>query len=175
MRFFSSAQHRVLSAIGGFGLLAALVTGVSWVNIENQDRELGDEYATAGELQVDTFELAANIRDQESAVDAFVLADEGGALTRYLEASARGRRLVVTMRETAANLPEVLLSLDRVKGAMEIWRQTVAEPAIAAVRTGRLDQLAAQDAALAREQTEIYLRVDELVAAELAYSDLLDV
>jgi EAL domain-containing protein (putative c-di-GMP-specific phosphodiesterase class I)/CHASE3 domain sensor protein len=175
MRFFSSAQHRVLSAIGGFGLLAALVTGVSWVNIENQDRELGDEYATAGELQVDTFELAANIRDQESAADAFVLADEGGALTRYLEASARGRRLVVTMRETAANLPEVLLSLDRVTGAMEIWRQTVAEPAIAAVMTGRSDQLAAQDAALAREQTEIYQRVDELVAAELAYSDLLDV
>jgi EAL domain-containing protein (putative c-di-GMP-specific phosphodiesterase class I)/CHASE3 domain sensor protein len=175
MRFFSSAQHRVLCVIGGFGLLAALVTGVNWVNIENRDRELRDEYATAGELRVDAFELSANIRDQESAVDAFVLADEGAALTRYLKASARGRELVVTMRETAANLPEVLLSLDRVTGAMEVWRQTVAEPAIAGVKTGRSDHLAAQDAALAREQTEIYQRVDELVAAELAYSDLLDV
>jgi EAL domain-containing protein (putative c-di-GMP-specific phosphodiesterase class I)/CHASE3 domain sensor protein len=175
MRFFSSAQHRVLSAIGGFGLLAALVTGVNWVNIDNQDRELRDEYATAGEQRVDAFDLAANIRDQESAVEAFVLADEGAALTRYLEASARGRELAVTMRETAANLPEVLLSLDRVTSAMEAWRKTVAEPAIAAVKTGRSDQPAAQDAALAREQTEIYRRMDELVAAELAYSDLLDV
>jgi CHASE3 domain sensor protein len=168
MRFFSSAQHRVLSAIGGFGLLAALVTGVNWVNIDNQDRELRDEYATAGEQRVDAFDLAANIRDQESAVEAFVLADEGAALTRYLEASARGRELAVTMRETAANLPEVLLSLDRVTGAMEAWRQTVAEPAIAAVKTGRSDQLAAQDAALAREQTEIHERVDEVLAAQRA-------
>jgi EAL domain-containing protein (putative c-di-GMP-specific phosphodiesterase class I) len=175
MRFFSSAQHRVLSAIGAFGLLAALVTGVTWVNIANQDRELGDEYATAGELQADTFELAANIRDQESAVDAFVLAADGPALTRFLDASAHGRELAGTMRETAANLPNVLAALARLTDAMDTWHQTVAEPAIAAVQAGRRDQLAVQGAALAREQTGTYERIDELVATEIAYSALLDV
>jgi EAL domain-containing protein (putative c-di-GMP-specific phosphodiesterase class I)/CHASE3 domain sensor protein len=175
MRFFSSAQHRVLSAIGAFGLLAGLVTGVTWVNIENQDRELGDEYATAGELQAETFELAANIRDQESAVDAYVLAGAGTALSRFLEASTRGRVLSSTMKETAANLPGILHALGRLTDAMDVWHQTVAEPAIAAVQAGRRDQLAVQGAALAREQTDMHQRIDELVATENDNSALLDV
>jgi hypothetical protein len=133
MRLFSSAQSRALAAIGGFGVLAALVTGLTWQNIETQDQALGRGYATAGDLQNLTFRLADNIRGQESAVSAYVVTANVAALSRYRQSAAGELALTTELRGNAVALPDVITAIDLVTDATARWQTGIAEPAIEAV------------------------------------------
>jgi hypothetical protein len=120
-------------------LLASLSIGAVYVATEGERVDVREDAGIVASQYDLLVRLTTAIRDQEAAVDDYLLAGSNTAVVRYHAAVENELRLAERMRLVAAQVPDIpdiqpaLRALEKETAA---WRGVFAGPAIAAVDRG---------------------------------------
>ncbi|MCW3842310.1 CHASE3 domain-containing protein [Micromonospora yasonensis] len=125
-------RRRVLALLGVvlvllLGLAAAEAT-LAAKNRQNIDAVL----LKTGPLRVQVQELMSALLDQETAVRGYAVNGDRNDLAPYADGRKREHDSIASMRQLAADYPDVLRELDAVEQRAEQWRHAVAQPVITA-------------------------------------------
>jgi diguanylate cyclase (GGDEF)-like protein len=134
--FLASVRNRLFIVIAGMAVLASGAIGVAYVATETERLEVRSDAATIADLFDLATQLSNAIRDQEAAVDDYLLSADSSAMVRYTNAVESEVRVVEQIRLESADLPDVGAALDGLEKETVAWRTTFARPAIAAVDRG---------------------------------------
>jgi GAF domain-containing protein/HAMP domain-containing protein len=131
-----SLQARVLSVVGGCAFVAILTIGFAYAVTEVDRTDIDADAQTASDLQNLGTRLGVAVRDQESAIDDYVLAQDPASLADYRLAILTETHLADEIGFQALELPAITGATDDVTSATASWRTSSAEPAVAAVALG---------------------------------------
>ena len=98
-----------------------------------QSRVLGDLF----EAYSRSASLLQAALDQETGVRGYALTGQERFLEPYVEGQAREQADAARLRVLLAGTPDLQRDVDRLQGSIRAWRETYAEPTVAAVRDGQ--------------------------------------
>jgi diguanylate cyclase (GGDEF)-like protein len=161
-----SVRTRLLLLVVGLATLASLAIGAAYLATENERLGLQSEARAVTGMFDEANQLSAGIRDQESAIDDYLLSRNSDAVVRYRGAVQTELSLTARLgiESQGANLPDLTASLDALTQQTNKWRNDVAEPAIAAVVSGSDTAIAAVVSAVAHDQESTIARIDDVIA-----------
>ena len=131
-----SRHTRFLAAIAALAGGAIVIVALSFGLTESERLDVQTASQTAVQLRDLAGELSDAARDQESAVDDYMLGAGTSALTTFEGAVAGETRVAAEMQTAARGLPAVRAAIGAVTDASSAWQTTYARPAIAAVQAG---------------------------------------
>jgi diguanylate cyclase (GGDEF)-like protein len=153
----SSVRIRLFLVIAGMALLASLSIGAVYVATEGERLDIRDDSGVVASQYDLLVRLTSAIRDQEAAVDDYLLAGSTSAIVRYHAAVENELRLAERMRLVAAevpDIPDIQPALRALEKETATWRGLFAGPAITAVDRGsKADISGLADAADTDQQT----------------------
>ena len=110
-----------------------------------------------------TVRLSNAIRDQEAAVDDYLLSGNSDAVVRYRDAVENELRVTERMRLDVAKHPDVEAALAALTKETVAWRESFAQPAIAAVDSGSEADISRITRAVVTDQEATVTGVGDLV------------
>ena len=149
-------------------LLASLSIGAGYLATEGERLDVQTDSRVVAELYDLTARLSNAIRDQEAAVDDYLLSASSPVLDRYANAVETEMQVGERMRLEAAALfeyPDIQKALAAVMTASRVWREDFAQLAIAAVDHGSKAETARITALVATDQDETLTGVDALITS----------
>jgi diguanylate cyclase (GGDEF)-like protein len=161
--FFASVRVRLVAVIAGMALLASLTIGVAYVATESDRLSLQADSGRVREIHDLTTELSGAVRDQESAIDDYLLSKNADALARFHRAQESEIRLTEQISLESDRFPLVVSALAALTRETAAWRVGFAEPAIAAVDSGSPTGVAAITQTAATDQDPTLAGVTGLV------------
>jgi len=164
----SSIRNRLFAVIAGMALLSSLSIGVAYLTTEMVRVEVRADARAVAQLYDQTVRLSNAVRDQEAAIDDYLLAATPDAKARYIAAVASETRLDERMREigqVVSEYPAVLESLGALVSRTEAWRREFAEPAIRAVDMAEPAEISRLIVLVASDQDPTLAGVDALIGA----------
>ncbi len=162
----SSVRNRLFLVIAGMAMLSTLAIGVVFLASEPERMDIRIDARAVGDLYDRTARLSTAIRDQEAAIDDYLLARSADTKNRYADAVESESRLAAEVRQLiviAYEYPEIPVALDALVRETEAWRQAVARPAIEAVDIGSASAIAEITGLVAADQDQTIGGVDALV------------
>ena len=120
-------------------LVSSTAIAFAFLATEAERNHLRVDGQAVANLYDKTVRLSTAIRDQEAAVDDYLLARAPDARARYLTAVGTESQLEARMRELDLQLeeyPAVDTSLATLASETQTWREVFAQPAIAALDSG---------------------------------------
>jgi len=132
----SSVRNRLFIVIGAMALLASLSIGAVYLATETERLDIRAESRTVADLYDLTAKLSTAIRDQEAAIDDYLLSDNAASVARYRAAAEDELRLTERMGLSLVGHPAIATALSDVATESRAWRATFAEPGILAVESG---------------------------------------
>ncbi|MEA2579046.1 MAG: hypothetical protein QOD78_2634 [Chloroflexota bacterium] len=166
----SSVRNRLFFVVAGMALLSTLSISGVYLATESERADVRIDGHAVADLYNHTVRLSNAIRDQEAAVDDYLLGGTPETRARYAKAEQTELRLEVEMRDLATvtdeypGIPNALSLLARDSGT---WREGFAVPAIKAVDDGSSVQVSRLIARVTRDHDQTLGRVDRLIV-ELA-------
>jgi diguanylate cyclase (GGDEF)-like protein len=160
----SSVRNRLFLVIAGTALLASLSIGAAYVTTETDRLDVRTDARAVADLYGLTVQLSDAIRDQEAAVDDYLLARAPEAARRYTDAVETELRVAERMRLEAVDYEEIVAALDALTGRTKVWRTGFAEPAIAAAAGGSQAEIASIAAMVSSDQEPTLAGISDLVA-----------
>jgi diguanylate cyclase (GGDEF)-like protein len=159
----SSIRNRLFLVIAGTALLASLTIGVAYLATESERQDVRSDAQTVAQLYSQTVGLSNAIRDQEAAIDDYLLTRAANAVDRYSEAVETELRLEERMTLEAVEYPAVVDTLAVLTARTREWRAAFAERAIAAVAEGSEAELNAIAETIATDQEPTLAGISDLV------------
>jgi diguanylate cyclase (GGDEF)-like protein len=132
----ASVRNRLFVVIAVMALFASVAIGAAYVATETERLDLRSDASTVADLFDLTMQLSNAIRDQEAAVDDYLLSASSDATARYTAAVEKELRVVERIRLEAGEYGDVVNALDGLESETSTWRTSFARPAIAAVDHG---------------------------------------
>lgn len=126
-------QYLVLSIMAVVVLVGAITTAVL---LNRTDRVSGQLTNNVGPARVAAYQLQAALRDQETAVRGYVISSDPQFLQPYDIGRETESRASADLRQFEQKRPDLLADLDAIEQAAGSWRDSYAEPVIAAVQPG---------------------------------------
>ncbi|MCG7596459.1 CHASE3 domain-containing protein [Mycobacterium sp. PSTR-4-N] len=126
-------QYLVLSIMAVVVLAGAVTTALL---LDRTDRVSGQLTNNVGPARVAAYQLQAALRDQETAVRGYVISSDPQFLAPYDTGRETESRASADLRQFEQKRPDLLADLDAIEQAAGSWRDSYAEPAIAAVQPG---------------------------------------
>ncbi|MHA0287503.1 sensor histidine kinase [Mycobacterium sp. C3-094] len=126
-------QYLVLSIMTVVVLAGAVTTALL---LDRTDRVSGQLTNNVGPARVAAYQLQAALRDQETAVRGYVISSDPQFLAPYDTGRETESRASADLRQFEQKRPDLLADLDAIEQAAGSWRDSYAEPAIAAVQPG---------------------------------------
>lgn len=140
--FVSSVRARLFVVIAGMAVLASLTIGLAYVATESDRLSFQADAARARDIHDLTTELSGAVRDQESAIDDYLLSKNAKTLARYRDAEETEVRLSERITLESDGFPLVQSALDALTRETDAWRSGFAQPAITAVDSGSAIEVA---------------------------------
>lgn len=168
----SSVRNRLFLVIAGMALLSSLSISVVFLATESERVDIRVDGRAVADLYDRTARSSDAIRDQEAAVDDYLLAASPDAKVRFAIAVESESRLAAEMRLLALitdEYPGVPDAIEAVAKDTEAWRQGFALAAIAAVDAGSEAEISKLVAVVAADKDKT-LGVDALIT-ELANAE----
>jgi diguanylate cyclase (GGDEF)-like protein len=162
----SSVRNRLFLVIAGLAVLSSLSIGLAYLATEEDRQDVRTDGRAIADLFDQTVRLSSAVRDQEAAIDDYLLAPTAEARARYLGAVDSETRLTQTMRETAvvtSEYPNIVNALGSLTTATQAWRQDFAGPAIAAIDAGRPSEISRLVRLVASDQDPTLAGVETLI------------
>jgi diguanylate cyclase (GGDEF)-like protein len=159
----SSVRSRLFVVIAGMALLASMSIGVVYVATESERLDVRDDTRQIADLYDLTIGLSNAIRDQEAAVDDYLLSGNQDAVTRYRVAVEDELRSTERMKLDLRELPEIDALLDAVSLETRQWRESFGDVAILAVDRGSKPAIEKILAAVSSDQEPTLTGVTALV------------
>jgi diguanylate cyclase (GGDEF)-like protein len=131
-----SRHQRYLALIALLAVLAVVLVGGGYAVTESERVDVQNDWATTSQLRSDGADLTDSARDQESALDSYLLSTDPDVLAKYDAAVADTNRLLGVVRSKAGELPELTATLTTFESDLATWQTTFAKPAIVAVQHG---------------------------------------
>jgi diguanylate cyclase (GGDEF)-like protein len=128
-----SIRNRLFIVIAGMALLASISIGAAYLATEGERVAVRADAHTVASLYNLTVGLSNAVRDQEAAIDDYLLSGNAAADTRYNAALENQLTLSAQMRLQAVAYPGIETAVGTVTGAAAAWRASFAQPAISAV------------------------------------------
>ncbi len=147
-------------------LLSSFAISAVFLATEPSHADIRGDGRAIAELYDQTVRLSSAIRDQEAAVDDYLLGGTADAKTRYAVAVESELRLEGTMRQIAvitAEYPAIPESLGALTTETQAWRRSFADGAIAAVDSGSRVDVAKLTTLVANDQDPTLAGVENLV------------
>jgi diguanylate cyclase (GGDEF)-like protein len=147
-------------------LLASLAIGVTYLATETERVDVRTDTRIVAELYDLTVRLSNSIRDQEAAVDDYLLSRSPDVVGRYRDAVEDELRLAERMRAVAAGAseyPGIRTALDALMTESRSWRDAFAQPAVAAVDRGSTAEISKLTALVANDQEPTLAGVGKLI------------
>jgi diguanylate cyclase (GGDEF)-like protein len=160
----SSVRNRLFIVIGAMALLASLSIGVVYAATEAERLSIRAEARAVADLYDLTAQLSNAIRDQEAAVDDYLLSASPDAVARYRDALESEVRLTERMKVDVDGHPEIAAMLAAVSEETSTWREAFAQPAILAVDRGSKADIARIGGLVADDQEPTLDGVGTLIA-----------
>jgi diguanylate cyclase (GGDEF)-like protein len=151
-------------------LLSTLSISAVYIATEAERSDVRLDGRAAAGLYDQTVRLSNAIRDQEAAVDDYLLAGTPDTKERYLSAVDSESRVEEAIRELALEMdeyPGVMDAFSLLVRDSSTWREGFAQPAITAVDSGSKVQVARMIDRVARDHDQTLMRLDGLIV-ELA-------
>jgi diguanylate cyclase (GGDEF)-like protein len=135
-------------------LLSSFSISAVYLATESERADIRVDGRTIASLYDHTVRLSNAIRDQEAAVDDYLLAGSSDTKTRYAIAAELGARLTASMQQLSLiteEYPGIPMAIDALTAETKAWSEGFARAAIAAVDAGsdseisRLVDIAASD------------------------------
>ncbi|TRW77003.1 HAMP domain-containing protein [Mycolicibacterium sp. 018/SC-01/001] len=126
-------QFLVLSILTVVVLAGAIMTAVLLGRTDQVSGQLTDN---VGPARVAAYQLQAALRDQETAVRGYIISADPQFLEPYDTGRATESKASADLRQFEQKRPDLLADLDAIEQAAGTWRDSYAEPAIAAVLPG---------------------------------------
>lgn len=145
-------------------LLASGSIGAAYLATEPERLDLRNEATTVADLSDLTAQLSSAIRDQETAVDDYLVSSEAATVASYRSAVERELQLAERIRLEAAKLAEVGAALTSLSEETAAWRRDFAERAISAVDSGSHAEIASIRQRMGTDQQPRLSGVGELIA-----------
>ena len=123
-------QALVLCSMGGMVLAGAGMGVVLLHHTDETSRELIDNIQPA---RVAASQLQGALRDQETGVRGYLIADDRQFLTPYYDGQHAERAAADVIRQRVGQHPDLIGDLDAIELAAADWRSNYAEPLIASV------------------------------------------
>jgi diguanylate cyclase (GGDEF)-like protein len=164
----SSIKNRLFVVIAGMALLSSLSIGAVFVATEFARGDVRGDGLAIAELYDQTMRLSGSIRDQEAAVDDYLLSRTPDTKARYriavddeLRVGDRIRQLTLVTHE----YPGITTALADLTAESRAWREGFADDAIAAVEGGPATEIANLIGLVATDQDPTLAGVSALVVA----------
>lgn len=158
-----SIRNRLFLVIAGMALLASLSIGAVYLATEGERVAVQGDTGTVAGLYDLTVGLSNSVRDQEAAVDDYLLSGSPDAVVRYNQAVQTETTLAEQMKLDAAGYPDIEAALGAVTTAAAAWRATFSQPAILAVERASKDDIARITATADTDQVSTLTGVDALI------------
>jgi EAL domain-containing protein (putative c-di-GMP-specific phosphodiesterase class I)/CHASE3 domain sensor protein len=155
--------NRVLIMVGGVALVASASIGVVLIQTAASDAALQADQSSAQQMQTLSDELMVEVREQQDALDDFILSQDPAALDRFRDAVTDETTIADQISAAAGGLPGVAAALAAVDAENIAWRAAIAEPAIAVMQTGRVEAV----------NEAIQIRVQDQEASQVVTGELL--
>jgi diguanylate cyclase (GGDEF)-like protein len=162
----SSVRNRLFFVIAGMALLSTFSISAVFVATESERADVrADGRAIAG-LYDDTVRMSNAIRDQEAAVDDYLLAGATEAKARYAIAVESESDLAGRMRQLAVftdEYPSILQAIDALTTETQAWREDFARAAILAIDRRSEAEISKLIGLVASDQDPTLAGVDVLI------------
>ncbi len=129
-------RQRVTALCVVVGLALTALAAAAAVVAETNRRDIDAVINRAGPLRADAESLMTALVDQETGIRGFAVSGRESDLGPYQAGVTRERELVASMEPLLDGQPEARQQLRTVQEQAAQWRQVVAEPVVAAVRSG---------------------------------------
>ena len=162
----SSIRNRLFFVIAAMALVSSTAIAFAFLATEAERNHLRVDGQAVANLYDKTVRLSTAIRDQEAAVDDYLLARAPDARARYLTAVGTESQLEARMRELDLQLeeyPAVDTSLATLASETQTWREVFAQPAIAALDSGAQAEVSRMILQVATDQDLTLSGVETLV------------
>ncbi|HEY8818100.1 MAG TPA: sensor domain-containing diguanylate cyclase [Candidatus Limnocylindrales bacterium] len=172
--FPSSVRNRLFLVIAGMALLSSISIGAVFLATEASRTDVRADSHAIADLYDQAVRLSTSIREQEAAVDDYLLARTVGARSRYDDAVQTETRLEERVRQIAAVMfeyPGITDALNALTTATQAWRHGFAQDAIAAVDGGSAEAIANMTSLVATDQDPTLAGVEKLVV-EIANAEV---
>ena len=146
-------HNRVLAFVGGIALIASFAVGAVLFQTTGAESVLQADQSSAHTVDALGDRLLVAVREQQDALDDYILSHDPQALERYRAAEAEEALIADRVGSSAAHLAGVEAALIAVDADNDAWRSSIAEPVIAAMTSGR-GSAAAEAIAVRVEQQE---------------------
>ena len=166
----SSVRNRLFFVIAGMALLSTLSISAVYIATESERADVRIDGRAAASLYDQTVRLSNAIRDQEAAVDDYLLAGKPETKNRYVAAVDSESRILEAIRELAKDTyeyPGIADAVSLLSRDSSTWREGFALPAIAAVDAGSKVQVERLIDRVTRDHDQTLMRLDRLIV-ELA-------
>ena len=169
-----SIRNRLFIVIAGMALLASISIGAAYLATEGERVAVRADAHTVASLYNLTVGLSNAVRDQEAAIDDYLLSGNAAADTRYDAALENQLSISAQMRLQAGAYPGIEAAVATVTGATADWRASFAQPAISAVERASAADVSRIAAESATDQQSTLTGVADLItqisAAEASVS-----
>ena len=177
-----TSYNRVLAVVGGASVTVILAIALIFAQADLASSSLQTDVRTAFRLQMLGDQLLMEVQEQQEAIDDYLMSADPRPLARYRQAVTDESRTAGQIRADAGNPTGIADTLARVDLENEIWRTTVARPAIAAVQSGSRAaiqaaiqaEIQASEGPQASTTREFILQIDAMVADLGVRSDALN-
>lgn len=158
-----SVRARLFAVVAVMAAIASLSIGVGHLVTETQRRDVQRQERAVGDLSALTTKLSNAAREQESAVDDYLLSGSSEALDRYERTATDEARFEEQIRLAADGVVDVSAIVDAFQSGMASWRNEFAEPAIRARATDPGPDVNALARAAARELSRSRAAITEMI------------
>ena len=160
----TSVRARLFIVVAGMALLASLTIGLAYATTETERLDIKSDQQTARDVHELTTELSTAIRDEEAAIDDYLLSASPSAIDRYRTAQDAEIRLAERIAADTDEFPAVRAALEALIQKTATWRTNFAEPAIEAVDSRSATAVAKVVQAVATDQEPSLTGVADLTA-----------
>ena len=161
-----SVRNRLFTVIAGMALLSSLSIAAVYVATEAKRADIQVDGSAIADLYDQTVRLSNAIRDEEAAIDDYLLVRSADAKSRFTAAVQDEFDLEASMRqltEFTYESPGILEALNALAKETQVWRDGFAQPAIAAVESGSKDEIATLIDLVASGKDPALAGVDNLI------------
>jgi len=161
-----SVRNRLFAVIAGMALLSSVSIAAVYVATEAERADIRVDGSAIADLYDQTVRLSNAIRDQEAAIDDYLLARSSDTKSRFTATVQNEFDLEQSMRrltDFTDESPGILEALNALAKETQAWREGFAQPAIAAVESGSKDKIATLISLVASGQDPTLAGVDNLI------------
>jgi diguanylate cyclase (GGDEF)-like protein len=175
-----SVRNRLFLVIAGMALLSSVSIAAVYVATETERADIRVDGSAIANLYDQAIRLSNAIRNQEAAIDDYLLVRTADTNSRFMAAVQNEFDLEESMRrltDFTFESPGILEALKALTVETQTWREGFAQPAIAAVDSGSKDEIARLISLVASDRDPAPAGVDNLIvelAAAKADVDLRD-